>query len=122
MLFKYLESIRQQENPIDLTLSSIKTERDCIGSTGSHSPRSDLSLDVTSKSNTTEDEYLEIEAVDEEEDSLKKMKKPKYQAKRLLPCDTCGKKLKRIMSYMPVSCYSMLYDSMYTWLSGKPAS
>lgn len=94
MLYKYLENIRQQENPIDLTLSSIKTDRDCIGSTGSHSPRSDLSLDVTSKSNTTEDEYLEVDVVDEEDKSLK-MKKPKYQAKRLLPCDTCGKKFDR---------------------------
>merc|ERR1711997_866398 len=34
-------------------------------------------------------------AIDEDKEFLKKIKKPKYHAKRLLPCDTCGKKFDR---------------------------
>merc|ERR1711953_231804 len=90
MLYKYLESLRHQENiiiqqesPIDLSINSIKQDRDCLGSTGSHSPRSNHSLNITNK------------LKDDEEESLKKIKKPKYHAKRLLPCDTCGKKFDR---------------------------
>ena len=83
---------------MDLSISSIKTDRDCSGSTGSQSPRSDHSLDISHKStDDDEDEYLEVDVVDEEDNNMKslKMKKPKYQAKRLLPCDTCGKKFDR---------------------------
>ena len=54
MLYKYLESLRHQENiiiqqesPIDLSINSIKQDRDCLGSTGSHSPRSNHSLNIT---------------------------------------------------------------------------
>ena len=93
ILQKYMETVLQnQDSPIDLSV--MKTEdRDCIGSTGSQSPRSDVS---SHKYNEEDDEYLEVEAVDEEEDGLKpKLTKSKYNPKKLLPCDTCGKKFDR---------------------------
>merc|ERR1712214_133320 len=84
ILHKYMENIIiQQESPMDLSISSIKTDRDCSGSTGSQSPRSDHSLDISHKStDDDEDEYLEVDVVDEEEEKTMKslkMKKPKYQ-------------------------------------------
>ena len=95
ILQKYMETVLQnQDSPIDLSV--MKTEdRDCVGSTGSQSPRSDVS---SHKYNDEEEdeEYLEVEAVDEEEDGLKpKVRKSKYNPKKLLPCDTCGKKFDR---------------------------
>ena len=98
ILHKYMENIIiQQESPMDLSINSIKQDRDCSGSTGSQSPRSDHSLDISNKStDDDDDEYLEVDVVDEEDNAKSlKMKKPKYQAKRLLPCDTCGKKFDR---------------------------
>ena len=83
ILQKYMEAALQ-DSPIDL---SIKQERPSSTSTGSHSPRSDLSLGRES-----EDEFLEVDVVEEEE---KPRVKAKFTAKRLLPCETCGKKFDR---------------------------
>ena len=57
--------IIQQESPMDLSINSIKQDRDCSGSTGSQSPRSDHSLDISNKStDDDDDEYLEVDVVD----------------------------------------------------------
>ena len=85
ILQKYMEAALQ-DSPIDL---SIKQERPSSASTGSHSPRSDLSLGRES-----EDEYLEVDVVEEEEE-VKPRTKAKFTSKRLLPCETCGKKFDR---------------------------
>merc|ERR1711936_1305265 len=77
-----------QESPIDL---SVKQERPRSTSTGSHSPRSDLSLDVSNMSRESEDEFLEVDVVDEDKPRIK----AKFTPKRLLPCETCGKKFDR---------------------------
>ena len=91
ILHKYMQTLLlQQESPIDL---SVKQEYH--GSTGSQSPRSDVSTDLSNKSTDEEEEYLEVEALDEEEVKEEKMKKSKYVSKRLLPCSTCGKKFDR---------------------------
>ena len=84
ILQKYMEAALQ-DSPIDL---SVKQERPGSASTGSHSPRSDLSLGRES-----EDEFLEVDVVEEEEE--KPRMKAKFTAKRLLPCETCGKKFDR---------------------------
>merc|ERR1719400_2425075 len=84
ILQKYMEAALQ-DSPIDL---SIKQERPSSASTGSHSPRSDLSLGRES-----EDEVLEVDVVEEEQH--KPRMKAKFTAKRLLPCETCGKKFDR---------------------------
>ena len=96
ILQKYMETLQQlqQDSPMDLTVSSGKQDRDCLGSTGSHSPRSELSLDVT-KSTDEEEEYLEVEALDDQDQLPIKTKRTKCNQKRLLPCDTCGKKFDR---------------------------
>ena len=85
ILQKYMEAVLQ-DSPIDL---SIKQERPSSVSTGSHSPRSDLSLGRES-----EDEFLEVDVVEEEMEDKPRMK-TKFTAKRLLPCETCGKKFDR---------------------------
>ena len=94
ILQKYMQTLLlNQDCPMDL---SLKQDRDFTGSTGSQSPRSDLSADISHKSTDEEDEYLEVEALDEDEVELKeKVKKSKYVSKRLLPCTTCGKKFDR---------------------------
>ena len=96
ILHKYMQSlIQNQESPIDLSV--MKTEdRDCVGSTGSQSPRSDVSSHKSIEEEE-DDEYLEVEAVDEEEDEgmKSKLRKSKYNPKKLLPCGTCGKKFDR---------------------------
>ena len=96
ILHKYMETVLQnQDSPMDLSV--IKTEdRDCVGSTGSQSPRSDVSSQKSIQEEEDDDEYLEVEAVDEEDEELKpKFKKSKFNPKKLLPCGTCGKKFDR---------------------------
>ena len=87
ILQRYMEAALQ-ESPIDL---SVKQERPRSTSTGSHSPRSDLSLDVSNMSRESEDEFLEVDVVDEDKPRVK----AKFTPKRLLPCETCGKKFDR---------------------------
>ena len=78
---KYMESALQ-ETPMDL---SIRADRDSADSTGSKSPRSEVSWDMSKCSRDAEDD--DIKVVDNT--------KQKYTPKRLLPCDTCGKKFDR---------------------------
>ena len=87
ILQRYME-VALQDSPIDL---SVKQERPCSASTGSHSPRSELSLDISHSSRESEDEFLEVDVVEEEKPRIK----AKFSPKRLLPCETCGKKFDR---------------------------
>ena len=96
ILQKYMQTILNQDSPIDLSLQQNKLEKHESNSTGSQSPRSELSIDASSKFADEEDEYLEVEAVDEEEgEPIQRVKKQKLTPKRMLPCGTCGKKFDR---------------------------
>ena len=97
ILQKYMQNTINQDTPIDLSLSSEKKCRNTSGSTGSQSPRSDLSCDISNNStDEDEEEYLEVEAIDEEDiEKVPKLKKSRLSPKRLLPCGTCGKKFDR---------------------------
>ena len=84
ILQKYMESALQ-EAPMDL---SVKADRGSADSTGSKSPRSEVSWDISKCSGDTEDDDdYDIEVVDKP--------KQKHIPKRLLWCDTCGKKFDR---------------------------
>ena len=80
ILQKYMESALQ-ETPMDL---SVRADRGSADSTGSKSPRSEVSWDMSKCSRDTEDD---AEVVDKP--------KPNISCKKRLPCDTCGKKFDR---------------------------
>ena len=94
ILQKYMENAIKQEIPIDLTVPPADLSRKMTSSTGSHSPRSEISSEISNKSND-EEEFLDIEALDDEEKVKPKIKKFRCSSKRLLPCETCGKKFDR---------------------------
>ena len=83
ILQRYVES-SLQETPIDL---SVRTDRESTDSTGSQSPRSEVSLDTSKCSREAEEDDSEIEVTNQQ--------KQKFAPKRLLPCDTCGKTFDR---------------------------
>lgn len=93
ILQKYMQNILNQDSPIDLSLQQSKLEIDTSDSTGSQSPRSETS--VSNKLTDEEDEYLEVEALDDVVVPKQNNKKQKLTPKRLLPCSTCGKKFDR---------------------------
>ena len=55
ILQKYMENAIKQEIPIDLTVPPADLSRKMTSSTGSHSPRSEISSDISNKSNDEEE-------------------------------------------------------------------
>ena len=88
ILQRYLMS-SMQDTPMDL---SKRTERDSVGSTGSMSPRSEISWDIVTSNSDTEDDDIVIKTIAPKilDDSPLKI-----SPKKLLPCNTCGKQFDR---------------------------
>ena len=66
---------------------SLRTERDSVGSTGSMSPRSEISWDINNSNCDTEDDDMDTKVIHNT--------RRKVSSTKLLSCNTCGKQFDR---------------------------